>query len=156
MPHHGVLKAETKKLQVVFNASQKGSNGKSLNDFLLPGPKLQGDITLILTRWRFFKYAFTADIVKMFRQFDVQELNLRYQHILWRADPSQPMQDFCLTTVTYGTAAAPFLAIRTMLQLAHEGETKSPEAAQIIEQQTYVDDAFAGADSTEKALIIKQ
>ncbi|CAB0028280.1 unnamed protein product [Trichogramma brassicae] len=156
MPHHGVLKAETKKLRVVFNASQKGSNGKSLNDFLLPGPKLQGDITLILTRWRFFKYAFTADIVKMFRQFDVQEPDLRYQHILWRADPSQPMQDFCLTTVTYGTAAAPFLAIRTMLQLAHEGESKSPEAAQIIRQQTYVDDAFAGADSIEKALVIKQ
>ncbi|CAB0029775.1 unnamed protein product [Trichogramma brassicae] len=62
MPHHGVLKAETKKLRVVFNASQKGSNGKSLNDLLLPGPKLQGDITLILTRWRFFKYAFTVTL----------------------------------------------------------------------------------------------
>ncbi|KAL7290921.1 hypothetical protein TKK_0015649 [Trichogramma kaykai] len=155
MPHHGVLKPNSKKLRVVFNTSQKGSNGKSLNDYLLPGPKLQGDVTLILTRWRFFKFAFTADIIKMFRQFDVHESDLRYQHILWRADPLQPMQDFCLTTVTYGTTAAPFLANCTMLQLAHEGESTHPKAAQIIRQQTYVDDTFAGVDSIEKALIVK-
>ena len=68
IPHHGVFKTGSQTIRVVFNASQKGSNGVSFNDILLPGPKLQADITAILTRWRFFKFVFTADIVKMFRQ----------------------------------------------------------------------------------------
>ena len=42
IPYHGVLKqqGEDKNLRVVLNASQKTSNDKSLNGYLLPGPKL--------------------------------------------------------------------------------------------------------------------
>jgi hypothetical protein len=42
MPHHGVLKetSSTTKLQVVFNGSEKSSNGVSLNDILMIGPKV--------------------------------------------------------------------------------------------------------------------
>ena len=69
LPYHAVLKQEdVKKIRVVFNASQKTGSAKFFNDFLLPGLKLQKDITTILTRWRIFAYVFTADIAKMFRQ----------------------------------------------------------------------------------------
>uniref|UniRef100_A0ABD2W636 Peptidase aspartic putative domain-containing protein n=1 Tax=Trichogramma kaykai TaxID=54128 RepID=A0ABD2W636_9HYME len=47
LPYHAVV---TKKLRVVFNASQKASNGKALNDFLHVGAKLQVDIATILLR----------------------------------------------------------------------------------------------------------
>ncbi|KMQ88689.1 hypothetical protein RF55_11779 [Lasius niger] len=41
MPHHAVFKAtEPSKIRVVFNASFRTSTGTSLNDMLLPGPKL--------------------------------------------------------------------------------------------------------------------
>ncbi|KYN12351.1 hypothetical protein ALC57_15464 [Trachymyrmex cornetzi] len=43
IPHHSVLRetSSTTKLRVVFNASCKTTNGTSLNDHLLIGPKLQ-------------------------------------------------------------------------------------------------------------------
>ena len=46
MPHHGVLKktSSTTKLRVVFNGSEKSSNGVSLNDILMIGPKVQDDL----------------------------------------------------------------------------------------------------------------
>ena len=77
--HHAVVTQHgtTKKLRVVFNASQLASNTKSLNNFLHIGSKLQQDIRTILLRWRFSCIAFTADIVKMFRQIRVHEADTR-------------------------------------------------------------------------------
>ncbi|UYV61738.1 hypothetical protein LAZ67_1006230 [Cordylochernes scorpioides] len=37
----------------------------------------------------------------------------RYQRVLWRDSPSDAIQEYKLTTITYGTACAPYLAIRT-------------------------------------------
>ena len=46
MPHHGVLKETSSitKLRVVFNGSEKISNGVSLNYILMTGPKVQDDL----------------------------------------------------------------------------------------------------------------
>ncbi|XP_018376369.1 PREDICTED: uncharacterized protein LOC108769725 [Trachymyrmex cornetzi] len=54
IPHHPVVRecSSTTKLRVVFNASCKTTNGTSLNDHLLVGPKLQQDLSAILLRWR--------------------------------------------------------------------------------------------------------
>ncbi|XP_044779771.1 uncharacterized protein LOC123327425 [Drosophila simulans] len=70
MPHHAVLKPEsvTTKLRVVFNASSPSSNGTSLNDILHAGPVLQSDLTIQILKWRYFRYVFSADIEKMYRQ----------------------------------------------------------------------------------------
>ena len=53
LPHHGDFRADSNKIRVVFNASQKTSFGFVLNDLLLPGRKLQPDITFVISRWRF-------------------------------------------------------------------------------------------------------
>ena len=44
-PHHGIVKetSSTTKLRVVFNGSEKSSNGVSLNDIMMAGPKVQDD-----------------------------------------------------------------------------------------------------------------
>ncbi|XP_076660972.1 uncharacterized protein LOC143364583, partial [Halictus rubicundus] len=69
IPHHAVWKEidGKKKIRVVFNASAASIAGRSLNDELLPGPKLQSDLWAIITPWRLFRVAFSTDIVKMFR-----------------------------------------------------------------------------------------
>jgi hypothetical protein len=74
LPHHGVTKEEstTTQLRVVFDASAKTSNQKSLNDLLLIGPKIQSDLYSILLRFREHKVAFTADISQMYRQIQIQ------------------------------------------------------------------------------------
>jgi len=45
MPHHGIVKetSSTTKLRVVLNGSEKSSNGVSLNDIMMAGPKVQDD-----------------------------------------------------------------------------------------------------------------
>ncbi|XP_058810640.1 uncharacterized protein LOC131675617 [Phymastichus coffea] len=73
IPHHGIWQNHDRgrKLRVVFNASRPTSSGYSLNDALHAGPKLQGHVTTVLTRWRLHRYAFCADIQMMFRQIRV-------------------------------------------------------------------------------------
>jgi len=53
MPHHGVLKetSSTTRLRVVFNGSEKSSNGVSLNDLLMLSPKVQDDLIDIIQRF---------------------------------------------------------------------------------------------------------
>jgi len=51
IPHHAVYRPEVgpSKIRVVFDASARCSRGPSLNECLLPGPKLQQDIVDVLT-----------------------------------------------------------------------------------------------------------
>ncbi|XP_023246626.1 uncharacterized protein LOC111643287 [Copidosoma floridanum] len=131
MPHHAVFRqGNPDKIRVVFNASQRASSGQSLNDFLLPGAKLQLDITVVI----------------------MHHDDIDWQRIVWRLDRSQPIQDYRATTVTYGTALAPYLALRVLQQLAHDEGGAYPEAAIILRHQMYVDDAFGGADDVGSAL----
>lgn len=154
LPHHAVMKEEstTTKTRVVFDGSCKSSNGKSLNELLCVGPKLQEDISQILTRWRKHKIAFTADIEKMFRQILVREEDRDYQRILWRFDEDLPVQEYVLNTVTYGTAAATYLSVRVLHQLAEDEGAAFQMAQRILTHDFYVDDLLSGADTLEEAI----
>ncbi|CAL1671850.1 unnamed protein product [Lasius platythorax] len=158
LPHHAVFKKSgpVDKIRVVFNASHRTSSGYALNDLLLPGPKLQSELWIILTRWRLYPYAFTSDIVKMFRQILVSSEDTDLQRILWRADPAQEIQDYRLVTVVYGTASAPYLALRTLLQLADDEGLKYPLGANAIRNHSYVDDILTGGHTLEQALEVRR
>jgi hypothetical protein len=83
LPYHLVVSetAMKRKIRVVFDTSQLARKGHCLNDFQLPGPPLQRDLSLILANWRHYKFAFTADIIQMFRQIGVDPVNQDYQRI---------------------------------------------------------------------------
>ncbi|XP_022907542.1 uncharacterized protein [Onthophagus taurus] len=106
LPHHGVIResSTTTKLRVVFNGSQKTSNNISLNDCLYTGPKLQTELLDIILRWRCYAMVFSCDLEKMYRQIRVHPDDCSCQRILWREDPSNPIQIYQLSTVTYGLA----------------------------------------------------
>ncbi|XP_076247811.1 uncharacterized protein LOC143187485 [Calliopsis andreniformis] len=147
IPHRAVIRTEsaTTKLPVVFNASSKTAGGRSLNDILHVGPKLQNDITAVLTRWRLYEYVLVADIEKMFRQILVAAEDRRFQCIVWRTPETERNIAFELKTVTYGTACAPYLSMRTLLELKKQDGDRFPLAAPILEKDVYVDDVFMGA-----------
>ncbi|XP_029162198.1 uncharacterized protein LOC114933791 [Nylanderia fulva] len=148
IPHHAVLRdsSATTRLRVVFNASCRTTNGTSLNDNMFIGPKLQKDLAAVIMQWRQYRYVFTADIAKMYRQILVDFRDTDYQRILWRSSPSEPVRDYRLLTVTYGTAAAPYLALRVLDQLAEDDGAQFPLAVPVLRHQTYVDDCAFGAD----------
>ncbi|XP_043862234.1 uncharacterized protein LOC122756482 [Drosophila santomea] len=143
-------------LRVVFDASCKTTSQKSLNDILMVGPTIQPDLYTLLLRFRIHRYAITADVVKMFRQVNMFAEDRRFQYILWRTSPSQPLSTFELNTVTYGTAAAPYLAIRSLSYLADKFMDKLEIGAKAIKSSFYVDDFLGGADTVEELHQIKR
>lgn len=46
----------------------------------------------------------------------IESSDCNLQRIIWRSDPSEPLQEYNLTTVTYGTRPAPFLVTRVLQQ----------------------------------------
>jgi len=129
LPHHGVMKGDgaTAKLRVVFNGSAVVGEGESLNRALLVGPNLLPQLADVLLRWCWHhRYVFTADVEKMYRQILVHPTDRNLQRIVWREDQEHPIREYALNTVIYGLACAPFLAIRTLHQLAEDERPKLP------------------------------
>ncbi|XP_055604331.1 uncharacterized protein LOC129752582 [Uranotaenia lowii] len=153
LPHHPVLRpsSSTTKLRVVFNASSKTSNGQSLNDNLLVGPTIQQNSADIILRFRKHRVAMSADISKMYRMIKMHQDDQRFQKILWRSSPDSEISVYQLTTLTYGTACAPFSATRCLLQLCQDEKDRFPYAAARGTTDFYMDDALTGADSTDEA-----
>ncbi|XP_023289533.1 uncharacterized protein LOC111674265, partial [Orussus abietinus] len=151
LPHHGVLRdaSLTTKLRVVFNGSSRTSTGVSLNDLLHTGAELQTELLDVITWFRQFRYVFSSNIEKMYRQIQVHPSHWDFQRILW-INRSNEVLTFQLTTVTYGSACAPFLALRTLLQLIKDEGDKYPLAVPSLTQGRYVDDVFGGADSVSQ------
>lgn len=138
--------SSTTKLRVVFDASCKTSSGVSLNENQLSGQKLQNDLTDIILRFRKYKVGVIADIAKMYRQVLIDSRDQHYQKILGRDDAKigELTEQWMLKTVTYGMAAAPFLAIRSLRQLAVDEGVNYPEASKTILSDFYVDDMITG------------
>lgn len=157
LPHHGVFKETniTTKLRVVFDASAKADNNISLNDILKTGPVIQDELLDIVLRFRLYNFVFTADISKMYRQVNVHEQERDLQRIVWRASPSEELKHYRLSTVTYGTAPASFLAIRALHEAANTYDAMYPKAAEIIRSDFYVDDLMSGSDTIDDAIVLK-
>ncbi|XP_070138593.1 uncharacterized protein [Drosophila bipectinata] len=117
LPHHAVIKEDSTmtKVRVVYDASCTPSNGKSLNDILCIGPPLQNDLGGVIMKWRLHRYVFAADIQRMYRCIDMHQEDAQFQRILWRNDQNE-IAEYSLNTVTFGTASAPYTAIRSILK----------------------------------------
>jgi len=151
MPHSYVLNehSRTTKLRVVFDGSCKSDSGLSLKGFML-----QGDLTLTVARFHTHKYAFSADIKKMYRQVWVDNADRDYQRILWRGDPNESIKKYRLCTVTYGTVPASFLSV-ACLHKSTNVNTMRPEVAQVIKNYFCVDDCLTGASTLSEALNLR-
>ncbi|GFT06515.1 integrase catalytic domain-containing protein [Trichonephila clavipes] len=154
MPHHGVYlpKKSTTKLRTVFNASSPSTSGKSLNSIQFNGGLVQEDLFSIMVRFRKHKYAFTTDIEKMFRMINIHPEKTCLQRILWKKGIGEPIKTYELTTVPYGTVSAPYLATRTLKQLAMDEANNFPLAAPVLLSDCYMDDILSGSESIEKVI----
>ncbi|GFW09973.1 DUF1758 domain-containing protein [Trichonephila clavipes] len=145
IPHHSVYKPEktSTPLRVVFDASAKTTSGFSLNSILLNGGIIQQDLFSIVSRFRKHEYAFSVDIKKMYRQILVDPNQRDLQRIMWKTSADAPIKTYKLATVTYGTVSAPFLATRTLRALADEEKAEFPDAADVICNDSYMDDILS-------------
>ncbi|XP_061710281.1 uncharacterized protein LOC133520037 [Cydia pomonella] len=153
LPHHAICRESslTSRLRTVFDGSAVSSSGKSFNDIQYVGPTVQDDLLSILIRFRQHKFVVTSDVQKMYRQIYVTESQRSLQQILWRSDTSQPIKQYKLNTVTYGTSSAPYLATRCLVQLGQECAEKN--VSETILHDFYVDDYISGND--DKATLLE-
>ena len=158
IPHHFVLKSSstTTKFRVVFDASAKTTNGKSLNDIIMSGPIIQDSLSNLIMKFRTNKIAMTGDIEKMFRQILMHPEDQEYQHIVWRESPDVPMRHFKLLTVTYGTACGTYLSVKVLHKLAELEKLNYPLAANSLLNDFYVDDCMTGSNTVKHTIEIQQ
>lgn len=149
IPHHCVIKPE--KLRIVYDASVKLNDGLSLNDSLLTGQKLQRDIVKLLLNFRIPNIVFTCDIKSMFTQIKVSEKHYKFQRIIWRFSKTEPLKEYIFKRVIFGLACSPFLANRTIVQLARDEKDRYPLGAQILENSIFVDDIATGVHTLDEA-----
>lgn len=156
LPYHAVIREdkETTKFRIVFDASCKGVNGVSLNNDLMVGPRLQPELRHIIMRWRMHPICFIADIVKMYRQIKVHDTDSEYQRILWREHPDESIQEYKLLRVTFGTSSAPYLAVKSLIQVAKDEGQHFPLAAERVKHDFYMDDLMSGCETPEEAIEI--
>nr|CAI5818943.1 unnamed protein product [Callosobruchus analis] len=157
LPHHGVMNTNstTTKLRTVFDGSCKSTSGLSLNDVLLTGPTIQDDLFSILIRFRKHQVVLTADVEKMYRMVQIAERHRDLQRIVWRYNPDDEISHYQLNTVTYGTTASPFLAVRALTQAAVEQNHNFPQASNVILTDMYVDDLITGTSSINDTIKLK-
>lgn len=157
LPHHGVYRPDksSTRLRVVFNASSPTSSGLSLNDILLKGKIPQQELFSIMLRFRTHRYAFTADIEKMYRMILIHPSQRDLLRILWKENINSPVQICRLKTITYGTANAPYLATRTLRQLALDEHENLPLASSVALTDFYIDDILSGESSLEKTKLLQ-
>lgn len=146
LPHHAVIREhkDTTKVRVVFDASCKGSNGVSLNNDLMIGPNLQSDLRNLIMRWRLHPICLVADIEKMYRQVKVCEEDIDFQRIFWRHGSSSEIKCYRLLRVTFGTASAPYLAVKVLQQIAVDEGKDLPMVSEKIINDFYMDDLLTG------------
>lgn len=152
LPHHAVVKASslTTKVRVVFDASARNTTGLSLNYVLKCGPTVQHELLSIITRFRKHQIFITGDVEKMFRQIKVAKEDWRLQKVLWKSSPEEKLREYYLTTITYGTTSASFLAIYCLVTLSKSAEQSHPTAAKAIIEDFYMDDIMTGAETEEE------
>ena len=153
LPMHGVVKegSSTTKLRVVFYASAPSSTGVSLNDTLGVGPTLHPPLDHILLKFRTYRVALTGDIKSMYREVLLTEADKHLHRFLWRPNEGEPIAEYKMNRLTFGVSASPYLAVRTLQQVASDQGQDLPLVSKHMRESFYVDDLMAGADSVEGA-----
>ena len=151
LPHHCVFKEDstTTKLRVVFDGSAKTTNGISINEAMMVGPVVQDDLFSIITRFRFYKVALSADIEKMYSQVGLKEDHRDFHRLLWRNTSQDPLKHLRLTRIIYGVSCSAHLSTRCLTETANR--TQKPHVAHALRHAFYVDDFLGGAHSLEEA-----
>ena len=118
-----LAKGKKAKVRVVFNCSAT-FEGHSLNDKLLQGPDLTSDLLGVLTRFRQEKYAFMADIEKMFIQVRDKTF-LRF--LWWPNENKQKAEEYCMTVHLFGAVSSPACATYALQHTADDDEIAEME-----------------------------
>ena len=158
LPHFAVIKDDraTTKIRIVFDAAAKDS-GKSLNDVIHSGPKLQNEVLNVLIRFRRAPVALSGDISGMFLQVGLLKDDRKYHRFLWRGmDSSREPDVYEFERLVLGNTASPYCAQFVVQKHAKDNEEKYPEAANSVSDAMYVDDVLDSRETPDDAIELRR
>jgi len=146
--HHEVLKPESKStpVRIVFNSSANYM-GHVLNGYWAKGPDLLNNLS-VLIRFRENKVAFIGDIKKMYHTVKTSELDQHTHRFLWRdMDSTREPDTYIIQRVSFGDKPSGTIATKALRKTAEMMRNEYPEAADIIQNNTYMDDIIESKDN---------
>ena len=144
-------------MRIVFDASAKFKNEKSLNDVLDPGPCLLPLLFNILLRFRTGKIGLIADIKQAFLQIEVAPEHRDFLRFMWFDDvfKSHPeLISLRFTRVLFGLTCSPFLLNGTVKSHLQK-YTQFTDIKKFVEKllhNLYVDDSVNSFDKLNDCL----
>ena len=151
--HHEVLKPDSKStpVRIVFNSSARYM-GHTLNDYWAKGPHLLNDLLGILIRFRGNQIALIGDIKKMYHAVKTKTIEQHTHRFLWRDMDTEKQPDtYVIQRVSFGDNPSGTIATIALRKTAEMGQDKYPKAAQVIKENTYMDDIIESVSDKEKA-----
>ena len=138
---------ETTKGRIVYeSAAQYG--GMSLNDTMLPGPKLQQGVFDVSLHFRRNPVALVADLAEMFSQVIMAKKDRRYHCFLLTRPPDM----YETIRLMFGDCASPYLAKYVVRHHVKDNKDVCPLAAAIILLQMYMDDVMKLLETEDDAV----
>ena len=137
--------------RLVFDASMRTNKQYSLNDLVAKGRNNMNKLVEIMIRWMIYKFAFHADIQKMYNSIKLNRQFWSYQLYLWDEglDPTKHPKWKVIKTLIYGVKSSGNQAERGLRQTAELQKEQYPRASEVIQKSTYVDDCPAGEPTAE-------
>ena len=151
---HGVFRDVTStRCRLCLNAAAcHGPDKKSINEHLHQGPTLLADMTQLLMRFRVNKVAYCADISKMYLRLRLSKQDQPYCRYFWRhMNTNVPFRVFQYNRISFGYRDSPFKAIWVVKKQAENMKNQFPEAAQVLQEDLYMDDVCSGSETAAQA-----
>ena len=153
IPHHAVLRPDKKStpVRIVFNSSS-AFQGHALNDYWKKGPDLLNGIFGVVLRFREKEVAVLGDISKMYHRILIPERDQHIHRFLWRdMETDREPDTYVKTVLTFGDKPAPAMAQIALRKTAQENKARYPEAAEVLTNNTYMDDICESVDTEKEA-----
>jgi hypothetical protein len=151
--HHAVLRPDNTStpVRIVFNSSST-YQGHRLNDYWQKGRDLLNGLFGVILRFRENKVAITADISKMYHRVLIPLEDQHVHRFLWRdLEIDRPPDTYVMNVLTFADKPAPAMAQVALRKTAEEGESESPRAAQVIRDNSYMDDILDSVSTNQEA-----
>ena len=133
----------------------KEFGGRSLNDFLLPGPNRMNNLAYVLIRFRRHPFVLTVDIQHMFLGILVTPADQDYPKIFYRAEPHEEIRVLRCTRHMFGLCCSPFVAMSTVLHHAQRKAHQWPLAYHLVRYHIIVDDILASFREVNEVICAK-
>lgn len=88
----------------------------------------------------------------MFHQIRIRKEDTHAQRFLFRSDENEPPTIYIMDVATFGASCSPCSAQYIMHRNAQENELEFPEAANAIQNKTYMDDYFDSCNTEAEAI----